>query len=405
MGIKNNNNNNSTNIMSLFAGFGGTGGTMNTEIVLSIAAYSVCSGSLLLLNKMTLHHLPYPSLVTLVQLVATLVIIYGMHLTIALPLDPLKWKYIVPYSYYIVAFALGVYCNMKSLSQSNVETVIVFKALSPCVVAFLDALFLGREYPERRSWGALAVIVLGAVGYASQDSKFQSQGYSAYAWPFAYLITISFEMAYGKSLLKSVDLKTQSGPVLYVNLLGIIPMLMFAALGNEFQTFSSDHFSTQTAAENAKPITSSACILLFLGCLAGTGIGYSSWWCRGKISATSFSLVGVMNKCLTILLNILVWDQHASAMGICCLGVCLIGGSMYRQAPMRKQKSLDARQAVALDNGSVFDDSKIVSDSNSNLLQAPLSSEDNSNDTTDEQTTLLMEEQAPDLEGSIKRRS
>ena len=61
--------------------------------------------------------------------------------------------------------------------------------------------------------------------------------------------------------------------------------------------------------------------------------------CRGKVSATSFTVIGVMNKCLTVLLNLIVWDQHAPPGGIICLLVCLLGGSLYRQAPMRKTKT------------------------------------------------------------------
>jgi len=45
-----------------------------------------------------------------------------------------------------------------------------------------------------------------------------------------------------------------------------------------------------------------------------------------------------MNKCLTILLNLVVWDQHAPPGGIASLLLCLIGGALYRQAPMRKSK-------------------------------------------------------------------
>jgi hypothetical protein len=54
------------------------------------------------------------------------------------------------------------------------------------------------------------------------------------------------------------------------------------------------------------------------------------------VSATSFTIIGVINKCLTILLNLIVWDQHAAPGGILSLFLCLVGGSLYRQAPMRK---------------------------------------------------------------------
>ena len=35
--------------------------------------------------------------------------------------------------------------------------------------------------------------------------------------------------------------------------------------------------------------------------------------------------------------NVLIWDKHASVSGIFSLAVCLIGGSLYQQAPPRVQ--------------------------------------------------------------------
>jgi drug/metabolite transporter (DMT)-like permease len=307
--------------------------SLKSEVLLSTLAYSLCSGTLVLINKLTLHQLPYPSLIVSFQLVATLFFIYTAKSTRLLAVDELRWKYVKPYMVYIIAFSLGVYSNMKSLSMSNVETIIVFRSLSPCIVAFLDAIFLGREYPSRRSWFSLAVIVVGAYGYASYDVKFQTQGMSAYRWPIIYLALISFEMAYGKRIIKSVDLKTKSGPVLYTNLLGLPPMLLFAGMAKEYTKFAGDRI------EGRYPFTAASVGLLILGCIAGIGIGYSGWWCRDKVSATSYTLIGVMNKCLTILLNLAVWDQHAPMGGIACLGLCLLGGMIYRQAPMRAMSS------------------------------------------------------------------
>jgi drug/metabolite transporter (DMT)-like permease len=323
--------------------------TPQMETTAAILAYSLCSGTLVLLNKLILHHLPYPSLVVCFQLAATIAFIYAAKYCSNLDVDDLKWKYILPYLYYIVAFALGVYCNMKSLSISNVETVIVFRALSPCIVAFLDALFLGRDYPSMRSWMALLTIVAGAYGYASYDAKFQAQGWAAYGWPICYLFIISFEMAYGKQIIGSVDLKTKSGPVLYTNLLGFWPMLLFAYMGGEPAKFKHDR-------SEGVPIAPAALIFLVLGCVVGTGIGYSSWWCRGKVSATSFTIIGVMNKCLTILLNLAIWDKHAPPAGIASLVLCLVGGTLYQQAPMRTGNSTPSIKAVVEMTDDVWED-------------------------------------------------
>ncbi|CAB9521538.1 mannose transporter GONST3 [Seminavis robusta] len=325
----------------------------NMEVVVSVIAYSICSGSLVLLNKLILHRLPYPSLVITFQLCAALVFIFSAKAGGLLQVDPLKWEHVVPYLYYIVAFAMGVYCNMRSLSVSNVETVIVFRALAPCLVAFLDAIFLGREYPSKRSWGGIGLIVCGAYGYASFDKEFQTQGVAAYFWPVCYMCIISFEMAYGKKIIRSVDLKTLSGPVMYTNLLGITPMLLFAGMGGEFSKFHND-----VVANNEYTLPSGTVPLMLVGCAVGTGIGYSSWWCRDKVSATSFTIVGVMNKCLTILMNYMVWDNHAKPAGIACLFLCLVGGSVYQQAPMRA--STRHYKIAAVDSDDIWGDDMSV---------------------------------------------
>lgn len=42
-----------------------------------------------------------------------------------------------------------------------------------------------------------------------------------------------------------------------------------------------------------------------------------------------------MNKMLTVTVNALIWDKHASATGIGSLMVCLLGGTLYQQPPKR----------------------------------------------------------------------
>mmetsp|Transcript_26509 Transcript_26509/g.72864 ORF Transcript_26509/g.72864 Transcript_26509/m.72864 type:complete len:391 (-) Transcript_26509:678-1850(-) len=345
------------------------------EVVLSIIAYSLCSGSLVLLNKFTLHYLPFPSLVVALQLIACITIVYSAKVAGIVKVDEIKWEYVKPYLLYILFFSVGVYCNMRSLNVSNVETVIVFRALTPMIVTFLDVFFLGREWPSLRSWAGLTTLVGGAYGYASFDEQFQTQGLNAYFWPTLYTIVIALEMvsclffsaelitclseekvrtcclvvsswnltflgllillqAYGKKIVKSVPLQTLSGPVIYTNMLTFIPMLMFAAAGNEYSAFWEFYWGKLEGKLPAIAVS-----LLLCGSLVGTGIGYSGWWCRSVVSATSFTLVGVMNKCLTVIFNNLIWDQHASREGTFYLLVCVTGGIIYKQAPMRSAES------------------------------------------------------------------
>ena len=49
------------------------------------------------------------------------------------------------------------------------------------------------------------------------------------------------------------------------------------------------------------------------------GISFAGFKCQQVITATAYTIVGVMNKMLTVLINVLIWDKHASATGIASL--------------------------------------------------------------------------------------
>lgn len=64
---------------------------------------------------------------------------------------------------------------------------------------------------------------------------------------------------------------------------------------------------------------------------------YTGWLCRSMVSATTYTLVGVVNKFLTVLLNTFMWDKHSSPFGIFAVCVCLLAGTLYQQAPKRNE--------------------------------------------------------------------
>lgn len=78
---------------------------------------------------------------------------------------------------------------------------------------------------------------------------------------------------------------------------------------------------------------------------------YTGWLCRGMVSATSYTLVGVVNKFLTVLLNVVLWDKHSTTAGIISVCVCLGAGTLYQQAPRRDEarKQQEAERAAAAD--------------------------------------------------------
>ena len=126
-------------------------------VSMAIAAYSVCSGTLLLANKMAIEHLPRPSVVSFIQITSSAIACIIMKM-VGVKVDALEWDKLKAYSMYIVAFVSAIFANMQALQASNVETVIVFRACSPIAVSIVEYLFMGREIPSSRSILSLSMV-------------------------------------------------------------------------------------------------------------------------------------------------------------------------------------------------------------------------------------------------------
>ncbi|CAK0839459.1 unnamed protein product [Prorocentrum cordatum] len=214
------------------------------------------------------------------------------------------------------------------MAASNVEAVIVFRALSPLCVSVLDWMLLDRELLSMRSWLVLFCLVVGAIGYVSADSEFGVVGISAYKWVCLNPAGIVFEMTYGKKLISGVQFKSPVwGATSYTNALVLLPMPATAISSGEVDRATSTEMDLV-----------SACWLV-ASCIIGLGISWSGWNCRSKLSATADTLLGVVCKLASVLLNVSIWNTHASPRVLFFLLVCLAWNAAYKQAPLRKEAS------------------------------------------------------------------
>ena len=84
------------------------------------------------------------------------------------------------------------------------------------------------------------------------------------------------------------------------NALATLPMVLIMVVSNETRVFMTSRLPT------------AGIVALVLSCVGGIGMSYFSFALRAAISATTFSVIGNICKVLTILVNSLMWDQHAS---------------------------------------------------------------------------------------------
>ncbi|KAF4757100.1 hypothetical protein FOZ63_014583, partial [Perkinsus olseni] len=201
-------------------------------------------------------------------------------------------------------------------------------------VTFFDYYYLGRELPSGKSWLALFGIVLGAFLYMVSDDGMQVQGYF---WVSLYFLAIVTEMAFVKHIINTVAMSTWTR-VYYNNVLSIPVLAVAAALNGELRTLAQDYTWTVEAVPS-----------LLGSCVIGIGISFYGFHLRELVTATTFTVVGVLCKVATVLLNHAIWDHHSNVVGSLALLGCIAAGTQYRQAPPREEKTASVPEARDLE--------------------------------------------------------
>ncbi|KAH7280161.1 hypothetical protein KP509_37G053900 [Ceratopteris richardii] len=226
---------------------------------------------------------------------------------------------------------MAIFTNTNLLKHANVDTFIVFRSSTPLLVAIADTVFRKQPWPSRSTFLSLFLILAGAIGYVLSDSAFSI---TAYSWAVAYLIVITTEMVYVKHIVSSIGLNTW-GLVLYNNFISLIMSPIFFIVSNEISEVR------EAFTRPGELLKLDTILSVSLSCAFGLAISFFGFACRREISATAFTVTGVVNKFLTVILNVLIWDKHASESGLFYLVLTLVGGVMYQQSTV-KESSLSS---------------------------------------------------------------
>jgi len=271
---------------------------------------------MLVFNKAAVASFPAPSFLLFLQTsFSALVIWIGGRMGL-MKVDALEMPKVKAFILVVVYFMANIFTNMKALEYSNVETVIVFQTLTSLVIAYGDYAYLGTGVPSSKVILSLGMIVVGALCYVATDSEFRMD---TYFWVFMYFIAKTVDMLYTKRIVDTVPM-TSWGRSFYNNFISMFPLLIWGLYREQtkVQEFIAEgHFTT--------PVF----IVVFMSCVVGIGISIIGFMVREAVSATSFSVVGNMNKVLTIFINFMIWDKHASMEGLGSLAICLVAGAYY----------------------------------------------------------------------------
>lgn len=299
-----------------------------------VIGYALCSSLLAVINKYAVTYFPYPALLTAVQYSTSVIGVIVAGWTGVIEYDKFVWSTAKKFFPAALVFYLAIFANTNLLKHANVDTFIVFRSLTPLLVAVADTLFRKQPLPSGWTFASLFVIFGGAVGYVATDSQFSV---TAYSWAVAYLVVICTEMVYVKQMVTDIELNTW-GFVYYNNLISLLLSPFFWFLMGEYRVLI------------VAPEFQNGFVCFFavaLSCVFGTAISFFGFAARKAISATAFTVTGVVNKLLTVIINVLIWDKHASNLGLGSLLLTIIGGVLYQQSATKSSSQIAAAAAAA----------------------------------------------------------
>ena len=280
----------------------------------AIIGYMISSSLLLLVNKLIIHQYNCPIFILLTQLFVTALTTFSLGVIGYIDVDALCWTKVKKFWLVPVAFMMTIFSNIKILQYSNVETFIVFRATTPLLLCVIEPWFLRRDLPGKTSIVSLTILFLGALSYVlSEKGEFSVESVT---WVIVWFTLFIFDQVFIKHVVDTVDMTTW-GRVYYSNLLPVIPMFFAFIFSDEYTNIH---------------IIDKMPFLLPVSWVIGTSISFFAFMTRKAISATSFTVVGNTCKFITVALNMIIWDNHASPNGLLSLIICILAAYIYKPA-------------------------------------------------------------------------
>ncbi|GFR42891.1 hypothetical protein Agub_g3883 [Astrephomene gubernaculifera] len=295
-----------------------------SSTTLIIIYYALCSSLMLIVNKAAIHLIPAPMSILCIQLLVSVVVVVIGDRAGVMVADNLEWAKVSKFIWVVIGFLGTLLANIKVLQNANVETFVTFRSSTPLVLSLCDYIWLGRALPSARSWSCLLVLLAGSLGYVAVDADFRVQ---AYYWLAAWYVFFTFDTVYAKHMCDTLVM-TNWGRVYYANLLALLPLLVAVPLMGEPAVLAGLSWGGGRVA------------VLALSCALGVGMSHASYLLREAVSATAFTIVGILCKVLTVIINVMLWDKHASPAGIGFLLISVFAGTFYQQAPRRKEAAV-----------------------------------------------------------------
>ncbi|RDX87289.1 GDP-mannose transporter GONST1 [Mucuna pruriens] len=279
---------------------------VHNQALLSGLAYCFSSCGMILVNKFVLSSYDFNAGISLMlyQNFISVAIVSVLSLLGLISTEPLTWRMIKVWLPVNVIFVGMLITSMFSLKYINVAMVTVLKNVTNVITA-LGEMYLFKKHHDGRVWAALFLMIISAITGGITDLSFNAVGY---AWQTlncfltaSYSLTLRRVMDTAKQLTKSGNLNEFS-MVLLNNTLSL-PLGLFLII-----VFNEVDYLLRTPLLR---LPSFWLVMTFSGFL-GLAISFTSMWFLHQTGATTYSLVGSLNKIPLSIAGILLFKVPTS---------------------------------------------------------------------------------------------
>ncbi|KAI4383526.1 hypothetical protein MLD38_009355 [Melastoma candidum] len=299
---------------------------LHNQALLSGLAYCLSSCSMILANKYVLssYNFNAPISLMLYQNLISVIVVSSLSVLEVISTEPLTWKLMKVWLPVNVIFVGMLITSMFSLKHINVAMVTVLKNVTNVFTAVGEMYLFGKHH-DSRVWVALFLMVISAISGGITDLSFDAIGY---AWQLAncfltasYSLTLRRVMDTAKQETKSGNLNEFTMVLLNNSLsmpLGVALIFIF----QEVDYLMATHFLR---------LPSFWLVTTFSGFL-GLAISFTSLWFLHQTGATTYSLVGSLNKIPLSIAGIFLFHVPTSLENSASILFGLLAGSFLRQS-------------------------------------------------------------------------
>lgn len=297
--------------------------------------FMTCSACLLLANKVAVHHVQLPITIVFVQLATTAGGLLSVQAAGGLTIDRVGPRVLRKFAPLAMAFLATVMLGAKILQHTTVEAMIVVRASANVVVACLDVLILKKPLPSAQGLGALGLLVGSSTAFAyfqyheaGPRAETGSSLSIAALWVGLWYGVFCFDQIYIKHVVDAVKLPPWTN-AFYTNVMSSLAMLPLVVL--------EDHQEVLSVSEPVGDWSHGSILVVAATCVLGLLMSYFSFLARAAYSATYFTLLGTVCKVLTVTMNRMIWDNHATVEGTVCTLFTLLAAYLYDDKPKPKK--------------------------------------------------------------------